>query len=53
MSITLEGIKLICSGNFLVDIDSNEDYALEVSDVLFDALQSGFNFEVYEVNPWN
>lgn len=49
MSITLEGIKLICSGNFLVDIDSNEDYALEVSDVLFDALQSGFNFEVYEV----
>lgn len=49
MSITLEGQKLIRSGNFLVDIDNNEDYALEVSDVLFDALQSGFNFEVYEV----
>ena len=49
MSITLEGHKLIRSGNFLVDIDNNEDYALEVSDVLFDALQSGFNFEVYEV----
>ena len=45
MSITLEGQKLIRSGNFLVDIDNNEDYALEVSD----ALQSGFNFEVYEV----
>ena len=49
MSITLEGQKLIRSGNFLVDIDNNEEYALEVSDVLFDALQSGFNFEVYEV----
>lgn len=49
MSITLIGQKLIRSGNFLVDIDNNEDYALEVSDVLFDALQSGFNFEVYEV----
>lgn len=49
MSITLEGQKLIRSGNFLVDIDNNEDYALEVSDVLFDALQSGFSFEVYEV----
>lgn len=49
MSITLEGQKLIRSGNFLVDIDNNEDYALEVSDVLFNALQSGFNFEVYEV----
>lgn len=49
MGITLEGQKLIRSGNFLVDIDNNEDYALEVSDVLFDALQSGFNFEVYEV----
>ncbi len=49
MGITLEGQKLIRSGNFLVDIDNNEDYALEVSDVLFNALQSGFNFEVYEV----
>lgn len=49
MGITLEGQKLIRSGNFLVDIDHNEDYALEVSDVLFNALQSGFNFEVYEV----
>lgn len=49
MGITLEGQKLIRSGNFLVDVDNNEDYALEVSDVLFDALQSGFNFEVYEV----
>lgn len=33
MGITLEGQKLIRSGNFLVDIDNNEDYALEVSDV--------------------
>lgn len=49
MGITLEGQKLIRSGNFLVDIDNIEDYAVEVSDVLFDALQSGFNFEVYEV----
>lgn len=49
MGITLEGQKLIRSGNFLVDIDNNQDYAVEVSDVLFDALQSGFNFEVYEV----
>ncbi|CAH7774731.1 hypothetical protein ECGD1_180 [Enterobacteriaphage ECGD1] [Escherichia phage vB_Eco_PATM] len=49
MGITLEGQKLIRSGNFLVDIDNNNDYAVEVSDVLFDALQSGFNFEVYEV----
>lgn len=49
MSITLEGQKLIRSGNFLVDVDNNQDYAVEVSDVLFDALQSGFNFEVYEV----
>lgn len=49
MGITLEGQKLIRSGNFLVDIDNNQDYAIEVSDVLFDALQSGFNFEVYEV----
>lgn len=49
MSITLEGQKLIRSGNFLVDIEHNQDYALEVSDVLFDALQAGFNFEVYEV----
>ncbi|QXV83791.1 hypothetical protein bas60_0056 [Escherichia phage PaulScherrer] len=49
MGITLEGQKLIRSGNFLVDIDNNEDYALEVSDVLFNALQSGFSFEVYEV----
>lgn len=49
MGITLEGQKLIRSGNFLVDVDNNQDYAVEVSDVLFDALQSGFNFEVYEV----
>lgn len=49
MGITLEGQKLIRSGNFLVDIEHNQDYALEVSDVLFDALQAGFNFEVYEV----
>lgn len=49
MGITLEGKKLIRSGNFLVDINSNKDYAFEVSDVLFNALQSGFNFEVYEV----
>lgn len=49
MGITLEGQKLIRSGNFLVDVDNNEDYAVEVSDVLFNALQSGFNFEVYEV----
>ncbi len=49
MGITLEGQKLIRSGNFLVDIEHNPDYALEVSDVLFDALQAGFNFEVYEV----
>ena len=49
MGITLEGKKLIRSGNFLVDINSNKEYALEVSDVLFNALQSGFNFEVYEV----
>ncbi|MEE6940323.1 hypothetical protein Q0Q86_05505 [Escherichia coli O15:H16] len=49
MGITLEGQKLIRSGNFLVDVDNNQGYAVEVSDVLFDALQSGFNFEVYEV----
>lgn len=49
MGITLVGQKLIRSGNFLVDVDNNQDYAVEVSDVLFDALQSGFNFEVYEV----